>query len=524
MVMQFIQIFLFQCVMAYQDRCSQFIERYLRINYTLTRGECSEENPFHCLLKDNTETLKQSYYKNCKSWDWVSKGFHPVLRGKYIDYEKCQADRYQPFNFLSHENHQCYFVKSYCADEGQIEHRIGDETSDRTCKCDYTRRYAFHTIPRNKVFCIPSEEECTCFKKTCPTSQMMNEDYECVDSLVHSNQTEYSRNVTAVILIDDFDVISVSEISMWKTENFRIRFYLQIMLSGIILSNIIFTMYSFIYVAHRDLEKGHDFKVAIPVVVDENRVEKSSDSKEVKQGNTTVAEKIVPPDTSIDILLLTDNFGSLQLADSQSPKPEKSDDIDARKGKISVCETLNLPQDVDRTSDEYSKSKRYLKAMKNTDIVVLHVEDNISLKETNNMENTDSVESLQSFKDHLQTLADEWGYNHIKINFFEDVFVWCNYNNKISFTDVMDKCGMIFFYMSKKFLPGKLKRYGLSESSVNFALKALNDFPKVKIVCAYEQCKLYKKDFEIHLDYCKYKKSKDEDLYESTLREIFEKL
>lgn len=98
-----------------------------------------------------------------------------MLRGKYIDYEKCEAEKYQPFNFLSNENHRCYFVKSYCAEEGQIEHMIGDEASDRTCKCDYTKQYAFHTIPRNKVFCIPSEEECTCFKKTCPTNQTMNE-------------------------------------------------------------------------------------------------------------------------------------------------------------------------------------------------------------------------------------------------------------------------------------------------------------------------------------------------------------
>lgn len=140
------------------------------------------------------------------------------------------------------------------------------------------------------------------------------------------------------------------------------------------------------------------------------------------------------------------------------------------------------------------------------------------------MENTDSAESLKNFKDHLHTLADVWGYNYIKINFFEDIFVWCNDNNKIRFTDVMDKCKLIFFYMSDNFLTVKLKRYGLSETSVNFALKALDDFPKVKIVCATEEGNLYEKDHDIHLDYCKYKKSKDVDLYENTLIEIFENL
>ncbi|XP_071164577.1 uncharacterized protein [Mytilus edulis] len=525
--MEFIvQMFLIQCVMAYKDRCPQFVERYLLVNDTLTRGKCSEENPFHCLLKDNTDTLKQSYYKNCKSWDWVSKGFHPVLRGEYIDYEKCEAEKYQPFNFLSNVNHRCYFVKSYCAEEGQIEHMKGDELSDRTCKCDYTKQYAFHTIPRNKVFCIPSEEECTCFQKTCPTNQTMNKEYECVDELVHTSQTVYSINVTTLIPIDDFDVIAVLDIYMWKTDYFRIRFYLQIMLSGIILSNIIFVMYSFINVAHRDLEKGHDIKVAIPVVVDENRDEKSSDSKEVKQEDTTVAEQTVKPDTSIDILLLTvtDKIGSLQLADPQSPKPEKFNDIDTQKEKMPVCETLTLPNDVDRKSDEYSKSEQYLKAVKHTDIIILHVEDNVCLQKTNDMEITDITDSIQSFKDHLKMLADTWGYNYIKINLFEDIFVWCNNNDKIHFQDVMDKCKLIFFYMSDHFSPAKLERYGLFESSVQFAIKALDDFPKVKIVCACEQGKLYKKDHEIHLDYCKYRKTKDVDLYEGTLIEIFEKL
>ncbi|CAC5409106.1 unnamed protein product [Mytilus coruscus] len=92
----------------------------------------------------------------------------------------------------------------------------------------------------------------------------------------------------------------------------------------------------------------------------------------------------------------------------------KSNDIDARKEKISVCETHNLPHDVDRTSGEYSKSKRYLKAMNHTGIVVFHVED--CLKEINNVENTDSAESLQSFKDHLQT---SWAIITLKLIFLK---------------------------------------------------------------------------------------------------------
>ncbi|OPL20833.1 hypothetical protein AM593_08793, partial [Mytilus galloprovincialis] len=196
---------------------------------------------------------------------------------------------------------------------------------------------------------------------------------------------------------------------------------------------------------------------------------------------------------------------------SQSPKPEKSKDVVPEIDKILVYETPYLPHDIDRPSDEYS-------------IVVLHVEDNIRSTETNNIEHTESAETLQSFMEHLKTQADEWGYSHIKINFFEDLFYWCNPIDKILFTDVLEKCDMIFVFMSDNFRPGKLKRYGLPESSVNFALKTSNDFPTVKTVGACDQCKLYAKDFDFHLNYSSYKNSKDIDLYERTLREIYENL
>lgn len=56
----------------------------------------------------------------------------------------------------------------------------------------------------------------------------------------------------------------------------------------------------------------------------------------------------------------------LIILDQQSPKPEKSNDIDAQKEKLPVCETLTLPDDVDRKSDEYSESERHLKKINQT--------------------------------------------------------------------------------------------------------------------------------------------------------------
>lgn len=47
--------------------------------------------------------------------------------------------------------------------------------SDRTCRCDYTAGYAFVTEPRNKCYCVPTEEDCMCYKVNCPRKKQLTQ-------------------------------------------------------------------------------------------------------------------------------------------------------------------------------------------------------------------------------------------------------------------------------------------------------------------------------------------------------------
>lgn len=61
----------------------------------------------------------------------------------------------------------CVFLKSTCIEEGQILHSHGTTKTDITCRCDYTRGYAYVKMPNNTCYCNPSYEDCSCYKKSC---------------------------------------------------------------------------------------------------------------------------------------------------------------------------------------------------------------------------------------------------------------------------------------------------------------------------------------------------------------------
>lgn len=93
-------------------------------------------------------------------------GNRPTIQGG-LHYGPCSKDRYQPFHIVSNRTVDCWYLKHYCTDEGQVlcDNRTGG--LDRTCRCDYTNGYAFVQSPKNNFSCIPSEEDCSCFKKIC---------------------------------------------------------------------------------------------------------------------------------------------------------------------------------------------------------------------------------------------------------------------------------------------------------------------------------------------------------------------
>lgn len=93
-------------------------------------------------------------------------GNRPTSQGG-LHYGPCSKDRYQPFHIVSNRTVDCWYLKNHCTEEGLVlcDNRNGDV--DRTCRCDYTKGYAFVQSPKNNFSCIPSEEDCSCYKKVC---------------------------------------------------------------------------------------------------------------------------------------------------------------------------------------------------------------------------------------------------------------------------------------------------------------------------------------------------------------------
>lgn len=127
--------------------------------------------PFICL----TELLSLSH-------SFVS-GYKFVLSGN-LDRQKCISERLQPFPLSSNDNSQCGIVKSQCSGEGQIVFSDGNTTDDRSCRCNYVKNFAFVTKPKAPCYCIPSQEDCSCYYRTCPIDHYLTsgnyQDYESI--------------------------------------------------------------------------------------------------------------------------------------------------------------------------------------------------------------------------------------------------------------------------------------------------------------------------------------------------------
>lgn len=101
----------------------------------------------------------------------MNTGRKNVLRGG-LDADICSLERYQPWpiKFYTNVSTNCIFLKSACNEEGQITYDNGNRNTDTTCRCDYKRGYAFLVKPRNPCVCVPSQEDCSCYHKTCSNS------------------------------------------------------------------------------------------------------------------------------------------------------------------------------------------------------------------------------------------------------------------------------------------------------------------------------------------------------------------
>ncbi|XP_071160654.1 uncharacterized protein [Mytilus edulis] len=142
--------------------------------------QCNASNPiFQCAW----DIFSNQYEMKCvRKPILIRIGNRPTIQGG-LHFGPCSKDRYQPFHIVSNRTVDCWYLKNYCTEEGQVlcDNRTGG--LDRTCRCDYTNGYAFVQSPKNNFSCIPSEEDCSCFKKICSNKfHRINPEYECVES------------------------------------------------------------------------------------------------------------------------------------------------------------------------------------------------------------------------------------------------------------------------------------------------------------------------------------------------------
>lgn len=97
-------------------------------------------------------------------------GYKQIVSGSKqgtLDGDLCDKNVYQPFPFNSSGNSRCVYQRSHCSEEGQVIYRDGTNKANTKCRCDNTRGYDFLHRPKNRCFCVPSEEDCSCYLKIC---------------------------------------------------------------------------------------------------------------------------------------------------------------------------------------------------------------------------------------------------------------------------------------------------------------------------------------------------------------------
>ncbi|CAC5359909.1 unnamed protein product [Mytilus coruscus] len=81
----------------------------------------------------------------------------------------------------------CIYAKSLCSEEGQIVHNDVSPKNDTTCRCDHKKNYSFMKTPRHVCYCIPTEEDCSCYIKSCPVNSTLATDYVCTSNSYKEN-------------------------------------------------------------------------------------------------------------------------------------------------------------------------------------------------------------------------------------------------------------------------------------------------------------------------------------------------
>ncbi|XP_052063874.1 uncharacterized protein LOC127703828 isoform X8 [Mytilus californianus] len=175
----------------YNFKCPAQVDSKIRAQI-----KCNSTLKYFCLYNN----VAGKYVEGCNGPDWDRKGSKRIYAGDFSR-EKCIQKRYQPFTFWTNKSmSDCIYVKSICSEEGQIVYRDNSTKDDRSCRCDYKKNYSFIKTPRNVCFCIPTEEDCSCYVKSCPENITLSADYGCTQSGFQKTPqcidiTEYNKTV-----------------------------------------------------------------------------------------------------------------------------------------------------------------------------------------------------------------------------------------------------------------------------------------------------------------------------------------
>ncbi|CAC5381696.1 unnamed protein product [Mytilus coruscus] len=137
---------------------------------------CDNTKTYICLFDEN----RQRYAEFCgRASDFENPGYKQILLGGPTR-KPCSEYKFQPFKFWTNGSSDCVYKKTSCNQEGQMIHNNGTLQTDRVCRCDYTKNYDFVYKPINGCFCMPSTEDCSCYRKPCPAGYRLTPEYDCL--------------------------------------------------------------------------------------------------------------------------------------------------------------------------------------------------------------------------------------------------------------------------------------------------------------------------------------------------------
>ncbi|CAC5403771.1 unnamed protein product [Mytilus coruscus] len=136
--------------------------------------KCNSTLKYFCLYNN----VEDKYVEGCNGPDWDRKGSKRIHAGDFTR-GYCAQERFQPFKFWTNGSmSDCIYFKSNCSEEGQIVYKDNSKKDDSTCRCDYKKNFSFIKTPRHYCYCLPTEEDCSCYIKSCPDNFSLSAESE----------------------------------------------------------------------------------------------------------------------------------------------------------------------------------------------------------------------------------------------------------------------------------------------------------------------------------------------------------